>query len=144
MEKKNRGVGVIVGRWQSPYLHEGHKHLINTALSENDRVVIVIGCTKGGTVDERNPYDFAQRLNMIRRQYPDTKKVTFDYIIDVDDDKKWSDKLDDILDQYIHDSPTLYGSRDSFISHYKGSYAYREVEEIPNVSATKIREELNG
>ena len=47
-------LGVIVGRFQVPILHEGHMSLINRAVSECDRVLIVIGTTDA-IYTKRNP-----------------------------------------------------------------------------------------
>lgn len=127
---------VIVGRWQTPYLHEGHKHLINTAcMHEGIRdLFIIIGCQE--EVDERNPYTFKQRKDMILKEYP---MALIGIIWDVKDDNiEWSRKLDEMIEQM--DRPLLFGSRDSFHQHYKGRFKYQPVDEIPGVSATKIRE----
>ena len=40
---KNNSVGVIVGRFQTPYLHEGHCKLIDTAMKNHYKVLIFIG-----------------------------------------------------------------------------------------------------
>lgn len=130
---------VIVGRWQTPYLHEGHKHLINTAcMHEGIRdLFIIIGCQE--EVDERNPYTFKHRKDMILREYP---MALIGIIWDVKDDNiEWSRKLDEMIEQM--DRPLLFGSRDSFHQHYKGRFSYYPVDEIPGISATKIREGLN-
>lgn len=130
--------GVVIGRWQTPYLHEGHKKVIDTALTENDLVFILIGHKIGDQLDDRNPYTFGERYKMISESYP---QVLIGNLEDCpNDDEAWSRKLDRILDDIIN--PTLYGSRDSFFTHYDGVVKYREVEEIPDVSATKIREQL--
>jgi bifunctional NMN adenylyltransferase/nudix hydrolase len=132
--------GVIVGRFQIPYLHEGHKKLIDTAIAENDLVFILIGHKVGDQLDERNPYTFGERHKMIAETYP---KVLIGNLEDCpNDDEAWSRKLDRILDDVLN--PTLYGSRDSFYKHYKGIVKYREIEEVPDVSATKIREQLKN
>jgi hypothetical protein len=41
------------------------------------------------------------------------------------------------------DSPLLLGSRDSFYQHYKGIFPFQHVEEIPGISATKIRNSMS-
>lgn len=37
-------VGVIVGRFQTPYLHEGHTKLIDEVIKKHTNTVIFIGC----------------------------------------------------------------------------------------------------
>lgn len=130
---------IIVGRFQTPYLHEGHKHLINTAcMHEGIRdLFIIIGCQE--EVDERNPYTFKQRKDMILKEYP---MALIGIIWDVkDDNQEWSRNLDEMIEQM--DAPLLFGSRDSFHKHYKGRFKYHPVDEIPGISATKIREAMS-
>lgn len=130
--------GVIVGRFQTPYLHEGHKKLIDTAFAENDLVFIFIGHKPNDELDNRNPYTYYKRLEMIKREYPN---ALVSNLPDVpDNDVAWSAQLDRLIEGMVN--PKLYGSRDSFISHYHGFTPYREVEEVVGVSATKIREQL--
>ena len=43
IENKNTKIGVIVGRFQTPFLTDGHIDLIKTVLKENDKVIIVLG-----------------------------------------------------------------------------------------------------
>jgi len=52
--------------------------------------------------------------------------------------------LDNIIRSIINprDSVMLYGGRDSFISHYDGSFPTKEVEPTVYYSGTKVREEL--
>lgn len=132
---------VVIGRWQTPYLHEGHRHLIDSAINEEgiDTTMIIIGCTKDNVRDERNPYTFQQRAEMIKEAYP---HVLIGYVEDVADDVDWSREIDYMLMDLRQ--PILMGSRDSFISHYKGYFPYKHIEEIPGISATQIRNQLKN
>lgn len=132
--------GVIIGRFQTPYLHEGHQKLFDTAFVENDLVFVFIGFAQGEARDERNPYTYSERCAMVNKAYP---KALIGALQDVpENDETWSRELDAYLEQLVN--PTLYGGRDSFHSHYKGRFPYREIESIPDVSATKIREQLKN
>lgn len=125
---------VIAGRFQSPYIHEGHKHLIDTAIKECDTVIVLIGCTL--IVDERNKYSYEYRSQIIQELYPN---IVISRIHDEDTDELWSEQLDHLLKIVDFDDVVLYGSRDSFIPRYSGIHPTRYVEEIPGISATDIR-----
>lgn len=144
METTPQGMktGVLIGRFQTPYLHEGHKRLIDIALAENDIVFILFGCTKNFEKNEKNPYTVKERWEMVQKTYPD-KMIIMGMVVDMPgEDHLWSHQVDEILDQCSN--PTLYGGRDSFHSHYKGKYPFIEIESVPNISATAIREQLKN
>ena len=130
-------IGVIVGRFQSPRLHRGHRFLIETALNNHDRVFIFIGitplkCTKN------DPLTFGMRKHMIESDFCGVEVFG---ILDLFDPKKWSKELDRQL-AYLsgaEQKARLYGSRDSFLASYKGCYPVEYLEEIPNISSTEIR-----
>lgn len=142
-------LGVIIGRFQTPYLHEGHKHLIDTAYNENNRVMILLGTksdSDGGTDDERNPYSFIERVVIVRKDYPDALiyKLT-----DVpEDDSVWSQRVDEIIENVMdiegYNTATLYHSRDSFKDYYSGNITTVEVPQIVGVSSTQIREQIKN
>lgn len=134
----NKKLGVIVGRFQTPYLHEGHKKLIDTAIAENDIVLIMIACKKDRESDERNPYNYNQRKLIISQDY---RNMHFGFIKDHESDEYWSNQLDESIERPNHDI-TLYHSRDSFKEVYSGKFPLKEVPEVPGVSATQIREKL--
>ncbi len=127
--------GVIVARFQVPYLHIGHLHIVSTSLRENDETVIILGCTD--KQDERNKYSILERRLMIQKIFPQIRIYT---IYDRPSDVDWSDRVDRWCD--LFNSPTLYHGRDSFKSHYTGKYPTKEVEEIPGCSGTTLRETL--
>lgn len=59
-------IGVTIGRFQ-PF-HRGHGELIRRLAKKFDRVVVIVGGSKGG---ERNPFSWKTRLDMMRRSLPD-------------------------------------------------------------------------
>lgn len=61
---------LFIGRWQ-PF-HNGHKFLIDKALSEGKHVCVAIRNTE---ISEKNPYTTEQRREMIWRIYGDTVKT---------------------------------------------------------------------
>lgn len=138
MEKNISKLAVIIGRFQTPYLHAGHLHLIATALRECDRTIILLGCQYNK--DERNPFDIPDRIQMINKIFP---QIGIFPLFDHPDDEEWSRIIDGFNDSfYYNDDVCLYHSRDSFIKQYHGTIKTKEVEEIEGYSATKIREQL--
>lgn len=144
MDKPEIKLGVVIGRFQTPYLHVGHLNIIATAIRENDCAHIIVGCTEGNVANERNPYSFEERKAMINKLFPQVMVVGMQDV--PNDDVQWSENIDSLLKLYrwINDYKecTLYHSRDSFVSHYHGIHKTKEVEEIAGYSATKIREAL--
>lgn len=133
--------GVIVARFQVPYLHEGHLHLIDEVRSKSDKVVFCLG--EPLVPDIRNPLPYAYRVLMICDMFGENDGslaswLSFHKIVDHHDDSEWSNHLDAILDNY--ENVTLYGSRDSFKEFYTGKYPVEIIPEIPSMSGTQIRE----
>src|SRR4051812_25187204 len=99
---------VIIGRFQVPYLHPGHLHLIASSLRECDQTVILLGSKM--QIDERNSYGVMYRAQMIKKIFPHIDIWT---LWDKDgNDQEWSDDIDDYVK--IYKNPILYYSRDSF------------------------------
>lgn len=135
---KNIDVGVIVGRFQSYELHEGHKELISFVKKNHHRTVIILGLSPLKTT-YRNPLDFQARKQMIQEEFPDIDVL---YIKDMSSDTQWSKNLDMIIDDIVGPSCSvaLYGSRDSFIDSYKGKYETIALESNVYQSASANRE----
>jgi len=132
-------VGVIVARFQSPFLHEGHLEILTTVVNSHSRVLVFLGlsplkCTFN------NPYDFATRRAMLEEKFAGVEVF---YIDDVGDNKLWSANLDRMISKQV--APThkvvLYGSRDSFIKSYGGRYPTIEMVPSKFISASEIRKE---
>jgi len=129
--------GVIIGRFQTPYLHAGHLTLIGTALQECDDVVILLGSQE--EKDERNPYSFEERAQMIYKVF---RQVQIIILPDVkEDNEEWSKRVDSKIE--FRENPILYHSRDSFKDCYSGKYPLKEIPELQGYSATKIRNDAN-
>lgn len=62
----------VIGRFQ-PF-HYGHAAMVDHALREADRVVIILGDT-GGPRDSKNPWTVAERTEMIQAVYKDEFKA---------------------------------------------------------------------
>lgn len=105
--------GLIVGRFQ--IFHKGHQSLVETALKLCDRVIIFVGSSQeSGT--ERNPFNVATRMNVIRECYPDKDRVQIYALPDLthEDDitVAWGKFVLDNVDRYIYKAPEImvYGN----------------------------------
>jgi len=127
---------VIIARFQSPYLHEGHKQLISTVTKDHAKLIILLGVSPiMGT--RKNPYDYYTREKMIKKDYPDAIILP---ISDHPSDKAWSDQIDTLLKSvFPTESFCLYGSRDSFIPYYSGRFETVELPEHGDYNATELR-----
>lgn len=141
VDEADREVGVIVGRFQVPELHEAHRDLIQTVVDAHPKVLIVLGLSPVlGT--RENPLDFVARKQMILESFP---SVTCMFIKDVNSDAIWSKQLDRIISDFLtpNQQALLYGSRDSFIEHYEGKYPTQVLKQRVWVSGTAIRREVS-
>lgn len=134
-------VGVIVGRFQVPDLHEGHRDVLDYVAGRHDKVILFLGLTDTGISTESNPLDFMARKQMIEAEYPEFSIL---YIKDMWSDEIWSKRLDEQIATVCSpmQSVMLYGSRDSFLDHYQGRHPKQELEADFKVSGTEIRTQI--
>ena len=143
MERKHvkADVGVVVGRFQVDELHPGHKELLDWVFSQHSKVIVVLGLPAVFGM-RANPLDYEARAAMIKESYP--KAITA-FVTDCRGDREWSWNLDGTLSSLVSpgQSLVLYGSRNSFISHYEGSFPTQElVGEGDFWSGTEVREKI--
>ena len=137
MKKK---IGVVIGRFQTPYLHAGHLYLIGTMLQEVDYGDVFLGCQE--EKDERNLYSFSERREMIEKVFGN---IPIKRLNDSATNEEWSYKIDSFFDDLKdNEEVILYHSRDSFKDSYKGKFTLKELPEIPGFSATQIRKNLES
>ena len=142
---KNYTVGVIIARLQVAELHEAHKELIDTVLANHAKVMIFLGLSQvRGSIND--PLDYQPRKQMLLEEYPHDKypNLTIGYIKDNRCDDSWSEKLDSQIQDIIspNDTVVLYGSRDSFLPHYKGKFDKRELQATRQISGSEIRAKI--
>lgn len=130
---KKKGTGVIVGRWQVPYLHIGHLQIIEHVTDTSEKLVLVVG-ESAIQLTDRNPLPIEVRKLMLSVKYPEADILS---IKDSKSDELWSQNLDELLEGYK--DVTLYGSRDCFIEHYKGKHKTELIPSTYNVSGTEVR-----
>jgi bifunctional NMN adenylyltransferase/nudix hydrolase len=145
VKQKAHNVGVVVGRFQVHELHEAHKELIDSVIAAHPKVMIVLGLSPlRGTTS--NPLDFNPRKQMLMEVYPpkDFPNLSIHYIKDMASDEDWSKKLDGLIHENLapNDTAVLYGSRDSFLTAYKGHFETRELVATRFVSGTETRAKL--
>ena len=129
-------VGVIIARLQTPYLHDGHKALLDHVTNKHFNVIVFLGIPRIQNT-KRNPLDYNTRKQMIQHSYPN---VTVLPLEDNRSDEKWSANVDNNIRTIFPDkSALIYGSRDSFIPHYHGKYVVEEFPIVGQHNATDIR-----
>jgi bifunctional NMN adenylyltransferase/nudix hydrolase len=131
-------VGVIVGRFQVPALHSEHVDLIRTVKNRHKRVIIFIGLAET-KVTKNNPLDYQMRRIMINEVFPDITDIH--YIENHPSDHAWSKNLDSQISKALpgESKAVLYGSRDSFISHYHGKFPTKELIPTKIISGSELR-----
>jgi bifunctional NMN adenylyltransferase/nudix hydrolase len=133
--KKNE-VGVMIGRFQTPYLHEGHVGVLDKISEMHSNVVIFLGIPRIQNT-KRNPLDFATRRKLIQEKCPEAIIMA---LPDHRSDEKWSENVDNVLSTIFPEKEAiLYGSRDSFMAHYHGKHKTQMLEAIESHNATDIR-----
>lgn len=66
--KKPYKLAIVIGRFQ--IFHNGHKGLVDHALSIADKVLVIIGSSNESRT-RRNPFTYGERKAMIRTIYPE-------------------------------------------------------------------------
>ena len=141
-KQANCEVGVIVARFQVHQLHDAHRELIETVISNHPKVIIFLGLSSlPGT--QNNPLDFEARKKMLLYEYPN---ITVLYIKDMPNDHDWSAYLDSQIGNVIGptQTPMLYGGRESFISRYYGQYQTTELASSKYISGTEMRKSISS
>ena len=136
--------GVLVARVQTSHLHEGHLWLLKEVQSLHSRVILFLGTTPIGST-YKNPLDFETRRLMVQELFPNFNVLP---LPDMYSDEAWSRNLDNRIRELAdYGDVTLYGSRDSFIPHYKGSFTPVELtmpHALKSLTGTEIRANLTN
>ena len=113
------GVGVIIGRFQTPNLHQGHHNLIHYVKEHCDNVLVLIGVSPtAGT--KKNPLDYPTRRTMFLEQ--ENSNFIVAPLLDMSNDIAWTINVDSIIRTiFPFQSVSLFGGRDSCLSIYKDS-----------------------
>lgn len=145
----SRSVGVVIGRFQVPSLHGGHKAIINHVLEKEGEACVLVGVA--GRIDGglKNLLPFPAIQQMIRSEWPlphNTGRLHIHPLPDIPgQDLQWSLQIDRFLDLlFPYHEVTLYSGRDSFKPSYSGKY--RPVVDWygydGNVNGSKLRDDI--
>jgi len=130
---------VIIGRFQTNKLHEGHKELIRAAKATGNDVLILIGCTDAVGTD-KNPLDFETRKHLFNTYFNNT---LIKPLYDMPSNKDWSDSIDNIINEIGYKEAVIWGGRDNNIeNYYSGKHSIKIIDQVGNHSATKIRKDI--
>jgi len=143
--------GVIIGRFQTAKLTQGHIRLLEVVASKDDKVVVLLG-TSAKLSTKENPLGYESRERMIRDWWnisygtvvQSHKKLLIAPLPNRATDTLWSKQIDTLLNDLLGPRVrrTLYGGRDSCLSHYEGNLPIEELDlDIP-CSATEQRDLL--
>jgi 8-oxo-dGTP pyrophosphatase MutT (NUDIX family) len=133
-------IGVIIGRFQVPEWHKGHKALFEKVRAENDGVAIGLGVAQA--VNQKNLLDYAIRHAVALKSLGRNSLEIFP-VLDKRDDKEWSLYLDELLYQMFRSHEIrLYSGRDGFHSRYSGRHTVNVVENLVPASGTELRADV--
>lgn len=129
-------LGVVIGRFQTPYLHEGHKELIEYARNRCDNLLVLIGVSDAVGTD-REPMDFETRKGLF---------LTNDIVLplkDMPSDIDWSNQVDSIIESLGFEKAIIFGSRDnSILGYYSGKYEINIMLSKNDKNATDLRKSV--
>lgn len=129
-------MGVIIARFQTPYLTPGHCELIETVQARHSKLLIVLGVARV-IPTKKNPLDFAIRQRMLQEAYPGVQVLA---LPDTRLNETWSQNLDQLIRTYHpYETVVLYGGRDSFTQCYSGRFPSVDLESAVGESGTEAR-----
>lgn len=138
-------LGVVIGRFQVASLTEAHREILTHARKENDRLLVLLGCT-GGSPTDMNPLSFEQRRHVISDYlYNGTGLMDVNIFPLYDNplnDAAWSASVDQTIATVVGResvSVRLYGGRSSFIPHYTGKHSVEKFSGLYSDSGTASR-----
>lgn len=134
-------VGVVVARFQVPDLHPGHLYTVGYALERHDDVLVILGTHHSST--DRNPLSFQMRRGMVESAFPGVRLAIRPSSAVAASYEERSRRVDALIrEAFPGREATIYGSRDSFVHRYRGSFATAEVPVVYSGSATALREQV--
>lgn len=138
------GIGICVGRFQTPYLHDGHLRIL-MAVNAHEHGIVFVG-VPGTPMTTKNPMDFKTRELMIRKVVGNHIRI-----LPVNDhpvDATWSQNLDRAIIDQFHlskehfDLVVFYHGRDSFQPYYSGQFKkFIHLNDTPS-NATELRKSI--
>lgn len=134
---KNK-VAVIIGRFQTPHLTNGHKALFHYATVNCKRTIVFLGVSSLKNT-KLYPLDYETRRLMIKEAHPTIEVYP---IHDHKSDITWSENVDALIQNILgmREFCVLLGGRDSFIPRYHGRNATLGISEATSQSGTELRD----
>ncbi len=135
-------VKVFIGRFQ-PF-HSEHKAVVDMSIASADKVIVIIGSAFQPRNIE-NPFTFAERMNMIKANYPNCSKLIVEPIRNtIYNDQKWASRIQDIVIRNTKqdDQIQIVGHEKDDSSFYLRMFPqwYRiDTGVRENISATEVR-----
>lgn len=129
--------GVVIGKFLPP--HRGHSHLISTALSQVEKLTIIV-CERAGEI-KFLPGEL--RAAWLRELFPSAQIIVIEDVYDENDSKLWAQKTL----EWLHVKPDVVFTSENYGSHYAKYLECAHVlvdlkrETIP-ISATQLRENV--
>jgi len=143
-----KNTAVIIGRFQP--IHSAHIELIQTALNENDEVIILVGSVNQARTP-KDPFTFKEREEMIRKSFSSNYSNKMS-VVPVPNflynDLHWISNIQYKVDEIITDKNsivTLYGHHKDDSSYYLDMFpqwGFKEIENINDLNSTDIREAM--
>ena len=137
-------IGIFVGRFQTPKLHNGYKYVLSELQINYDNYGLIIGSSQ--TQNNRNPLDYLTRKSMLE-EYVYKNPIFILEMVNLNNNEKWTRELDRIIINSLDETKISYnesdiyliGSRDSFIPNYNGKFNKIELIQFGNYNSTWSR-----
>ena len=141
MSTKKYDMLVFIGRFQ-PF-HNGHKSVVDRALTLSDRVLILVG-SANRTRSKRNPFTYQEREEAIRSVYPNNPNVIVHPLNDVMyGDNLWVSQVQDIVAKYSSERTGLIGCDKDHTSYYLNlfpTWGAERVDYVNPINSTQLRD----
>ncbi|MCF6766049.1 bifunctional nicotinamide-nucleotide adenylyltransferase/Nudix hydroxylase [Thiotrichales bacterium 19S3-7] len=138
--------GVFIGRFQP--LHTGHLHVINHALTQCQKLILLVGSSNRAR-SIRNPFSFKERKQMILADLQSTgidiERILLEPVDDYYyDEQAWIDDVKIAVNRHINtnDKVVLVGHNKDSSSYYLAlfpNWQYQEVDNFKQLNATEFR-----
>jgi nicotinamide mononucleotide adenylyltransferase len=118
-------IAVVIGRFQLPELHGGHRAIIEYALRVGKEACVLVGVSPVATLKNLLPYSAVEQ--MIRAEYQGYYNDRLLHIHPLQDcpneDLQWSMNIDRFLEQLFPNcNIVMVSGRDSFKPYYHGKH----------------------
>lgn len=143
-------IGILIGRFQVPEPHEGHRFLINRILERCDDLIILVGSANRAR-SIKNPFTFMERSSAILNSFPDKEQRIWvvplnDYLYN---DSQWMADVAATIQYTVNQIPKMDNNVQlTLFGHYKegNNYLkwfpqmkYENIDSDIELSGTEVR-----